>query len=49
MQIAKELQRKLAKQQGFFDGRFKEKIIRNKKKEFNKSLARKKIDLSKEI
>jgi len=30
---AQALQRKLAKQQGFYDGRFKEKTVRDKKKE----------------
>ena len=42
---AKTLHRKLAMQQGFYDGRFKEKIIKDKKKEERKRRARKKIDL----
>jgi len=46
--VAKNLQRKLAIQQGFYDGRFKEKIVKDKKKEYKKKLARKKVDLRKE-
>jgi hypothetical protein len=42
---ALNLQRKLALQQGFYDGRFKEKRISDKKKEENKRKARKKINL----
>ena len=34
--------RKKAKEQGFYDGRFKTKIIRNKKKEAIKKQSRKK-------
>jgi hypothetical protein len=34
--------REKAKEQGFYDGRFKTKIIRNKKKEAIKKLSRKK-------
>jgi hypothetical protein len=41
--VAKRLQRKLAIQQGYYDGRFKSKTIPDKKKEENKRLARKKI------
>lgn len=40
--VAKRLQRKIAIQQGFYDGRFKEKIIPDKKKEAKKKWARKK-------
>jgi hypothetical protein len=47
-QVAKRLQRKLAMQQGFYDGRFKEKIVKDKKKESNKRLSRKKVNLEKE-
>lgn len=43
---AKTLQRKLALLQGFYDGRFKEKIIKDKKKEANKRLSRKKVNLN---
>ena len=46
--VAKNLQRKLAIQQGFYDGRFKEKIVKDKKKEYKKKLARKKVDIRKE-
>ena len=46
--VAKNLQRKLAVQQGFYDGRFKEKTVKDKKKEYLKKLARKKVDLKKE-
>lgn len=42
--VAQKLQRKLALQQGFYDGRFKEKVIKDKKKEAEKKLTRKKID-----
>ena len=45
---AKRLQRKLAQQAGFYDGRFKEKVVKDKKKEQKKKWARKKTDLSKE-
>ena len=45
---AKTLQRKLALQQGFYDGRFQEKKIKDKKKEGKRLLARKKVDLNKE-
>lgn len=37
--------RENAKEQGFYDGRFKTKIIRNKKKEASKKLARKTIKI----
>ena len=37
--------RKSAMGQGFYDGRYKEKIIVDKKKKANKKLARKKINL----
>jgi hypothetical protein len=46
--VAKNLQRKLALQQGFYDGRFKEKTIRDKKKEWKKKFARKKVNINKE-
>jgi hypothetical protein len=46
--VARKLQRKLAMQQGFYDGRFKEKTVKDKKKEHSKKLARKKVDLRKE-
>jgi len=39
---AKRLQRKLAMQSGFYDGRFKEKVVKDKKKEEKKTWARKK-------
>jgi hypothetical protein len=45
---AKRLQRKLAMQQGFYDGRFKEKVVKDKKKEYRRKLARKKVDIRKE-
>ncbi|MBK6446703.1 MAG: hypothetical protein IPG90_16000 [Bacteroidetes bacterium] len=38
--IAKRLQRKLAIQQGFYDGRFKEKTVKDKKKESRRRWAR---------
>jgi hypothetical protein len=41
-QAAKRLQRKLAMQSGFYDGRFKEKVVKDKKKEKKKQWARKK-------
>ena len=46
--VAQRLQRKLAMQQGFYDGRFKEKMVKDKKKEEGKKLARKKVDFRKE-
>ncbi|MCX6290623.1 MAG: hypothetical protein NT126_02535 [Bacteroidetes bacterium] len=46
--VAKKLQRKLAIQQGFYDGRFKEKVVKDKKKEESRKMARKKIRLDKE-
>lgn len=42
MNIAKKLQRKLAIQAGFYDGRFKEKVVKDKEEE-SKTKARKKI------
>jgi len=45
---AKRLQRKLSMQAGFYDGRFKEKVVKDKKKEYSRKLARKKIDLKKD-
>jgi hypothetical protein len=45
---AKRLQRKLAMQAGFYDGRFKEKVVKDKKKEYLRKLGRKKVDLNKE-
>jgi hypothetical protein len=41
-EIAKRLQRKIAIQQGYYDGRFREKTIRDKKKEARKRWARRK-------
>ena len=46
--VAKRLQRKLAMQQGFYDGRFKEKVVKDKKKEYSRKLARKKVNVNKE-
>lgn len=45
---AKRLQRKLAMQAGFYDGRFKEKVVKDKKKEYRKKLARKKVNMREE-
>ena len=45
---AKTLQRKLALQQGYYDGRFKEKIVKDKKKEECKKRARKKVIINEE-
>lgn len=45
---AKRLQRKLAMQAGFYDGRFKEKVVKDKKKEYKRKLGRKKVDLNRE-
>ena len=47
-ETAKRLQRKLAIQQGFYDGRFRARIVKDKKKEQQKTLARKKVDLRNE-
>ena len=46
---AKRLQRKLAMQAGFYDGRFKEKVVKDKKKEQKKKWARKPVNLNKEL
>ena len=47
--VAKRLQRKLAMQAGYYDGRFKEKVVKDKKKEQKKKWARKKVrDLNEE-
>jgi hypothetical protein len=40
--VARNLQRKIAMQQGYYDGRFKEKVVPDKKKEAKKKWARKK-------
>jgi hypothetical protein len=45
---AKNLQRRLALQQGFYDGRFAEKTIKDRKKEESRRKARRKIS-SKEL
>ncbi len=39
--VAKKLQRKIAIQQGYYDGRYREKIIPDKKKEAKRKWARK--------
>jgi len=46
--VAKRLQRKLAIAQGFYDGRFREKVVIDKKKEQNKKLARTKVTIDSE-
>jgi len=43
---AKRLQRKLSMQAGFYDGRFKEKVVKDKKKEQKKRWARMKNNSS---
>ena len=43
--VAQNLQRKLARQEGFYDGRFREKVIKDKKKEGKRMWARKKGSL----
>ena len=48
LETAKRLQRKLALQQGFYDGRFKQRVVKDKKKEEQKRLARKKVDIRRE-
>ena len=40
--VAKRLQRKIALQQGFYDGRYKEKVIPDRKKEEKRKWARRK-------
>lgn len=40
---AQDKNRELAKEQGFYDGRFKQKVIKNKKKELIKKQSRSKI------
>jgi hypothetical protein len=46
LNAAKRLQRKLAMQQGYYDGRFKEKVVKDKKKEESRRKSRKKISRS---
>jgi hypothetical protein len=41
-QAARRLQRKLALQQGYYDGRFRERTVKDKKKEAKKRWARRK-------
>lgn len=41
MNLAKKIQRKLAIQAGFYDGRFRVRKIKDKKKEASKKWARK--------
>ena len=49
MNFQKEsVEAKLAMQQGFYDGRFKEKTVKDKKKENSRKLARKKVNLDTE-
>ncbi|MFM7217811.1 MAG: hypothetical protein ACKO1U_07315 [Bacteroidota bacterium] len=38
--VARRLQRKLSLQQGFYDGRFRERTVKDKKKEAKKLWAR---------
>lgn len=49
VQTIKNLQRKLALQAGFYDGRFREKKVTDKKKEENRKKARKKININKSL
>jgi hypothetical protein len=42
--IYQKINREFAKEQGFYDGRFKSKVIPNKKKEFSKKFCKLKID-----
>ena len=43
--IEKSIQRKNAIEQGFFDGRFSQKVVSDKKKKESKNKARKKVCL----
>jgi hypothetical protein len=45
---ARSLQRRIAKLQGFYDGRFRSRTVLNKKKEASRKLARKKMNLPEE-
>lgn len=38
----RKINRQNAKEQGFYDGRFRSKVVENKKKKHNKNWARKK-------
>jgi hypothetical protein len=38
--VARRLQRKLSMQQGFYDGRFRERTVKDKKKETKRMWAR---------
>lgn len=42
--VARDLQRKLAMQQGYYDGRFREKTVKDKKKEAKRLWARRKSE-----
>ena len=41
--LARALQRKLALQQGYYDGRFKPRVVKDRKKEENRKKARSKV------
>lgn len=41
--MAKEAERESAKNQGFFDGRFRSRVVKDKKKEESKKKSRKKV------
>lgn len=43
LNLAKKLQRKLAMQEGYYDGRFRNKVIKDKKKEANRKASRNKL------
>ena len=45
---ARAIQRKLALIQGFYDGRFKPKVVKDKKKEASRKQARRKVKTEEE-
>jgi len=45
---ARAIQRKLALIQGFYDGRFKPKVVKDKKKEASRKKARRKVKVEEE-
>ncbi len=43
--LEKKIQREIAKEQGFFDGRFRTKVVEDKKKKLNKYFCRTKNNI----
>jgi hypothetical protein len=43
--MAKARERESAKEQGFFDGRFRHKVMKDKKKEYSRKKSRRKLNI----